>query len=217
VQAELLRFLEDGSYRPLGSTELRHSNARVIAATHVDLDQAAQNGKFRRDLLARLRASNTPLELPPLRDRREDILGWTHVFFRERTRDVGANPWSVGALECLLLYPWTYNLRDLRGVVAGVVEQAWSFPCQTEHVPELLRAHRGRLRAPVAVAPPDESAPPRDDPPSNEIELALRATHGNMRMTAQQLGIDRRKLYRLCKRYGIAPESYRAGPEGDDD
>jgi two-component system NtrC family response regulator len=217
VQAELLRFLEDGSYRPLGSTELRHSNARVIAATHVDLDQAAQNGKFRRDLLARLRASNTPLELPPLRERREDILGWTHVFFRERTRDVGPNPWSVGALECLLLYPWTYNLRDLRGVVAGVVEQAWSFPCRTEHVPEPLRAHRGRLRAPVAVALPDESAPPRADPPSNEIELALRETHGNMRMTAQQLGIDRRKLYRLCKRYGLAAESYRAGPEGDDD
>ena len=74
VQAELLRFLEDGSYRPLGATELRHSNARVVAATHVDLDQAVRNGKFRRDLLARLRASNTPLELPPLRERREDIL-----------------------------------------------------------------------------------------------------------------------------------------------
>ena len=228
VQAELLRFLEDGSYRPLGSTELRHSNARVIAATHVDLDQAAQSGKFRRDLLARLRASNTPLELPPLRERREDILGWTHLFFRERTRDVGVSPWSVGALECLLLYPWTYNLRDLRGVVAGVVEQAWSFPCGTEHMPEPLRKHRGRLRAPVAgdvtgvdraitLNAPEEPATAPADPPPLEIEMALLATQGNMRMAAQRLRIDRRKLYRLCERLGIARASFRAGAKAEVD
>src|SRR5262249_61453145 len=62
VQPDLLRFLEDGSYRPLGATELRHCHARVVAATNIDLEQAVRTGKFRRDLLARLRASTTPLE-----------------------------------------------------------------------------------------------------------------------------------------------------------
>jgi transcriptional regulator of acetoin/glycerol metabolism len=123
----------------------------------------------------------------------------------------------VGALECLLLYPWTYNLRDLRGVVGGVVEQAWSFPCGTQHVPEALRAHRGKLRAPAPVMPADEPAPPRADPPAIEIELALRAAQGNMRLAAQRLRIDRRKLYRLCERFGIVHETYRGAPHGDDE
>src|SRR5690606_39165419 len=97
VQAELLRFLEDGHYRPVGATELRHSSARVIAATNVDLDQAVARGGFRRDLLARLRASNRPLELPPLRERRDDIHGWSIRFLREVIGDeVPITPWSPG-------------------------------------------------------------------------------------------------------------------------
>ena len=83
VQAELLRFLEDGCYRPVGATELRHSSARVIAATNVDLDEAVRKGTFRRDLLARLRASSRPLELPALRDRREDVYDWSLRFLQE--------------------------------------------------------------------------------------------------------------------------------------
>ncbi|HET7499391.1 MAG TPA: sigma 54-interacting transcriptional regulator [Kofleriaceae bacterium] len=217
VQAELLRFLEDGSYRPLGSTELRHSNARVVAATHVDLEQAVQTGKFRRDLLARLRASNTQLELPPLRDRREDILGWTQLFFRERNRDPGVNPWTVGALECLLLYTWSYNLRDLRSVVIEACEFTSTFPCGTEHLPAPLRVYRGTLRTPLNLTPPDEPIAPPGDPPMGDIEAALRATHGNMRMAAQRLGIDRRKLYRLCDRFGITRDAYRGEPVGEDE
>ncbi|HEX4422077.1 MAG TPA: sigma 54-interacting transcriptional regulator [Kofleriaceae bacterium] len=212
VQAELLRFLEDGSYRPLGATELRHSGARVVAATHVDLDQAVTSGKFRRDLLGRLRASNTPLEVPPLRERREDILSWTQLFFRERNYDTSVSLWTVGALECLLLYPWLSNLRELRSVVGEVVEQEPVFPCGTEHLPARLRNYRGTLRTPVGTAPPDEPNPnpSQHDPTKKDIEDELRATQGNMRLTAQQLGIDRRKLYRLCERFGIARESYRA-------
>ncbi|HET7500325.1 MAG TPA: sigma 54-interacting transcriptional regulator [Kofleriaceae bacterium] len=218
VQAELLRFLEDGSYRPLGSTELRHSSARVVAATHVDLDQAVESGKFRRDLLARLRASNKPLELPALRDRREDILGWTQLFFRERNRDTTVSPWTVGALECLLLYPWEYNLRDLRSVVAEACEHTTTFPCGTEHLPSSLRGHRGALRAPIGVTPPDEPpVPPPPDPTKAEIEEALKATRGNMRMASQRLVIDRRRLYRLCEKFGIARESYRSETQREDE
>ncbi|HSS03039.1 MAG TPA: sigma 54-interacting transcriptional regulator, partial [Kofleriaceae bacterium] len=237
VQAELLRFLEDGSYRPVGSTELRHSNARVVAATHVDLDQAVQNNRFRRDLLARLRASNEPLELPPLRERREDILGWTQLFFRELGREPGTTPWTVGALECLLLYPWTENLRELHRVVGHAAEQSPAFPCGTEHLPAKLRAHRGTLRAPAgggpieeptpANDPPPRSDPPRSDPPAIdlpmpdptrlEIEEALRRTAGRMRTAAQLLGIDRRKLYRLCDNFSIDYRLYRAQTYRDDE
>jgi DNA-binding NtrC family response regulator len=232
VQAELLRFLEDGSYRPVGSTELRHSNARVVAATHVDLDRAVLNNKFRRDLLARLRASNEPLELPPLRERREDILGWTQLFFRELGREAPPTPWTVGALECLLLYPWTENLRELHRVVGHAAEQSPGFPCGTEHLPAKLRAHRGTLRSPTSGAPYEEPTPANDpQPPSEppppdiplpeptrqEIEEALRRVAGRMRTAAQLLGIDRRKLYRLCDNFAIDYKLYRGGQTVRDD
>jgi DNA-binding NtrC family response regulator len=231
VQPELLRFLEDGSYRPVGSTELRHSNARLIAATHVNLDKAVDQGKFRRDLLARLRASNTPLQLPALRDRREDILGWTEIFFRLSTRDVGPTPWTAGALECLLLYPWTENLRGLGAVVTEVATESPSFPCKTEHLPQQLVTHRGTLRARTGATAIDEHTPqmpprppppptpslPRPNPNRGEIEDVLRQTQGNMRMAAQLLGIDRRRLYRLCEQFGIERESYRGDTQREDE
>ena len=220
VQAELLRFLEDGSYRPLGSTELRHSNARVVAATHVDLDQAVQNNRFRRDLLARLRASNVPLELPPLRERREDIPGWTQLFLRQGNRDAGANPWTVGALECLLLYPWSENLRGLGSIVIEAATQSPSFPCGTEHLSAELRTHRGMLRArpsPMHDEPTPANVPAQPEPTQAEIEEALRSTQGRVRTAAQRLGIARRRLYRLCERFGIALEAYRTDLPPEDE
>jgi DNA-binding NtrC family response regulator len=220
VQAELLRFLEDGSYRPLGSTELRHSNARVVAATHVDLDQAVQNNRFRRDLLARLRASNVPLELPPLRERREDILGWTQLFLRQGNHDAGPAPWTVGALECLLLYPWSENLRGLGSIVVEAATQSQAFPCGTEHLSAAVRNHRGTLRARPSSThdePTPAQLPAQPEPTQLEIEAALRSTQGRVRTAAQQLGIDRRKLYRLCERFGIALESFRSESQREDE
>jgi DNA-binding NtrC family response regulator len=222
VQPELLRFLEDGSYRPIGATELRQSAARVVAATHVDLDEAVRNNTFRRDLLARLRANNTPLQLPALRERREDILRWTELFFRQRDRDPGITVWTPGALECLLLYPWNYNLRELRSVVGEAAEQVAQFPCGTELLPAALRDHRAALRASSPVASIDEPTPqaPEPTPPEPtqaEIEAVLRDTQGNMRMTAQRLRLDRRKLYRLCEGFGIAVEQFRAVTQREDE
>ena len=216
VQADLLRFLEDGSYRPVGSTELRRSNARLVAATHVDLDQAVQHGTFRRDLLARLRASNPPLKLPPLRERREDILAWTQLFFRQAGRDID-EPWTAGALECLLLYPWDENLRGLGGAVNLVLTRTSSFPCKTEHLPPEVVEHRAKLRGSPGTRASGESTPQRPDPSKAEIETALVETQGNMRLAARRLGIHRRKLYRLCERFGIAHESFRAEPQRKDE
>ncbi len=173
VQAELLRFLEDGSYRPVGSTELRRSNARVVAATNADLDAAVRAGRFRLDLLARLRASHSPLVLPPLRERREDIPDWAGYFFHEvqaeraggaddgdarELRDAPATlssgPRNAGTVECLLLYPWPGNLRELRGVMRGLAAGGMDLTVRPELLPRELREHRRSLRS----TPPEESA-----------------------------------------------------------
>jgi DNA-binding NtrC family response regulator len=219
----------------------------VVAATNVDLEEAVQNNKFRRDLLARLRTNNTPLHLPPLRDRREDILRWTQLFFQKVRCEPGPVPWSVGALECLLLYPWEDNLRGLESVVSYVAENAAAFPCGAEHLPHYLRAYRGARRAPSSAAMPEESTPPqsprltsparasrppellpstplpasRPRPTQAMIEDALKQAQGRMRRAAQLLGIDRTKLYRLCRTHEIDYKAYRVpgapGEPGEDD
>ena len=214
VQGDLLRFLEDGSYRPIGSTELRRSTARIVAATNVDLDDAVRRGVIRRDLMARLRASNATLHLPPLRDRREDILGWADRFLRE----AGAVPpraWNGGAAECLLLYPWPENLRELRGVIRGLVADEPRWPASSSALPERIQAYRRTLRPePQAEPPPPPSpatAPARGatEPTREQIIDALARMRGRMRNVSELLRVERRKLYRLCRQYGIDFESYR--------
>ncbi len=164
VQADLLRFLEDGRYRPLGAIELRQSSARVIAATNVDLDEAVRRGRFRRDLRARLRASNEPLELPPLRARREDIPGWIQRFAAEAGTPADPSRWSAGAVECLLLYPWPENLRELRGMTRGLAAAGLDRAIKTDDLPERIRDHRRNLRA--STPPPSAPPPPSHLPPT---------------------------------------------------
>lgn len=204
LQGDLLRFLEDGSYRPLGSSELRHSKARVVAATNVDIEAAVAENKFRRDLLGRLRGSNKPLEIPPLRDRREDIPRWARRFFEEAGALVVDEPWTAGALECLLLYPWVENLRELRSDVRELCEQGIPAPYQAEHLPARIRSYRATLRSHSNPPPRDEPAPSPRVPTKAEIEAALVETSGRVRVAAALLGIDRRKLYRLFEQHGIA-------------
>ena len=208
VQGDLLRFLEDGSYRPVGATDLRVSRARVVAATNVDLDAAVRIGAFRRDLLARLRAANAPLVLPPLRERREDILGWARRFLDE------ANPselppvlWTAGAAECLVLYPWPENLRELGGAMRALVESPPTWPIESSALPDRLQTHRRAMRDRQVVDA--EASVFVDDPSRDAIERALVETGGRMRAASMKLGIDRRKLYRLCERFGIDISNYR--------
>jgi DNA-binding NtrC family response regulator len=213
VQVDLLRFLEDGSYRPVGGQKVLYSKARVVAATNVDLDHAVATGRFRRDLAARLRASNAPLELPALRDRREDVAAWARRFAREAGLASDAL-WTAGALECLLVYPWPENLRELRGVVRTLVVDGGAPPWSTEQLPERIYAHRGALRGPrepeAANGAASPASPPPRDPTRAAIEDALKQTGGTMQGAAKLLGVERTKLYRLCRELAIEPGDYRS-------
>lgn len=220
VQGDLLRFLEDGSYRPVGSTELRTSSCRIIAATNVDLDAAVRMGGFRRDLVARLRASNAPLVLPPLRERREDILGWARLFLDEAyTKELPTEIWTAGAAECIALYTWPENLRELRGVMRALVETEPTWPIEASALPARLQADRRKLREQANLAGNDglgggggEGAGNGGVEPTREaIEQALAACAGRMLTASALLGVDRRKLYRLCEKLGINIGAYRAG------
>ena len=146
--------------------------------------------------------------LPPLRKRPDDIVGWATRFAIEAAGACPAELFSTGAAECLLLYPWPENLRELRGLVRSLMAGDHHEPIQPDHLPERLRAHRRALRGDKRMPPPSADAPVVE-PGRAEIEAALEKTGGRMRTAAQLLGIERRKLYRLCERSAIDIDFHR--------
>jgi transcriptional regulator with PAS, ATPase and Fis domain len=121
VQAKLLRFLEDREYRPLGSVECRHADARIISATNRDLEKLVRNGAFREDLYYRLRV--VVLELPALRERMEDLPTLVDSFLKEfaRTYSRSAERVTAQALKALSDHTWPGNVRELRNCIESMV------------------------------------------------------------------------------------------------
>ncbi len=136
VQPKLLRFLENGEVFPLGETRPVHVDVRVVAATHRDLGQLVREGRFREDLYYRLQV--VPVRVPPLRERREDIIALARHFVSQLTPE-GAEPPRLGpdALSVLTAHPWPGNVRELR----NVIERSLAFG----PLPPVLGADRLRL------------------------------------------------------------------------
>jgi DNA-binding NtrC family response regulator len=204
AQAKLLRVLQDGEVRPVGGLESRHVDVRIIAASNRSL-AAMGAGAMRQDLFFRL--SVLVIEMPPLRERREDLpLLVAHFLARIRERGVarveGMDP---QALELLLAYPFPGNVRELENMLEGV---SLTLPpdgrtIHAENVRGWLR-HRGRS----AAAPPTTGGPTLrlHDLEVWAITEALRQTEGNKSRAAQRLGISRDTLYRKLQEMGLAAD-----------
>ena len=126
AQAKLLRVLQEGSFEPVGSDKTIKVDVRIIAASHVDLQQAVRAGTFRQDLYYRLAVF--PLHIPPLRERSEDIAAIAGEFLRDLELRSGRGPWTLGdrALKRLQSYAWPGNVRELLNVLerATIIEGA---------------------------------------------------------------------------------------------
>jgi len=226
LQAKLLRVLQEGEVRPVGSIRTQAVNVRVIAATHRDLARDVEQGKFRRDLYARL--SVFELELPPLRARRQDILFWVERFCERRGRAPDCIAWQPVVAERLLLHAWPDNLRGLDRLVERLLAMG-SEPLTVgmqllrEVMPELaVEASQAAAAAPVIAAPEPSASnatePPRagstparagrDDealrtPTREEFLGVYEATGRNVRATSKHFGRDRRQVYRWLESFGI--------------
>jgi sigma-54 dependent transcriptional regulator, acetoin dehydrogenase operon transcriptional activator AcoR len=205
-QAKLLRVLENHEYTPVGSTKVRMTDARVIAATNADLVAAVRDGRFRADLFARL--AGTLIELPPLRERRLDIPLLARMFLRELAprRELSLD---VGAVERLLLHPWPLNIRELRTLVQRLVQlkEGDGVVSATD-----VEAVMGKVvpTAPLAAETGDASVDRSGERPGSE-ELAglLQQFHGNVARVAAHYGKDTKQIYRWLKRYHLEPDEYR--------
>ena len=189
LQAKLLRVTQDGKFQRIGSNREIRTNARILAASNRDLEAEVKAGRFREDLFYRLNV--VELNLPPLRERREDILPLANLFTAEFARNRARL--AEATVNCLQNYAWPGNVRELRNAIERAVLLSQSELILPEHLP-------AKLRDAVKSAAP---LPPVDAQTMDEIErhailAALKQHKSNRTETAKALGISRRALlYKL--------------------
>ncbi len=199
VQVKLLRVLQDGVVERLGGTQPVQVDVRIVAATHKDLAAEVKAGRFREDLYYRLDVVS--VRLPPLRERREDVLLLASAFLR-RYAEKNVKPiagFTPAALEALEAYGWPGNVRELQHAVERAVILSRSSEVDVEDLPEAVRQAR-----PAGPPPPAVLAIPIGTP-MDEIERmvireTLRHTRGDKTLAAQILGVAARTIYRKLDR-----------------
>jgi transcriptional regulator with PAS, ATPase and Fis domain len=203
AQAKFLRVLQEREFQRLGGTRVLKTDARIVAATNRDLSKAIERGQFREDLYYRLDVFS--ILLPPLRERREDLLRLSEAFLEELARTLGRPPAGISsdARRALLDYHWPGNVRELRNVLERAAILSDGGLITGEHL--ALRPLPGGVPAPPA--PAAAAAPPSsDDLRSAEratIERVLLETKSNKSLAARRLGLTRSQLYVRLKRYGL--------------
>ena len=196
LQADLLRVLQERSFYRVGGSQEISVDVRVIAATHVDLEAAVREGRFRSDLFYRLNVIE--LRIPPLRDRREDIPLLSRHFVEKLSREIAKDVVDVseGALRLLLDYDWPGNVRELENAVERAIVTSSNRILTDSDFLFLMNA--AAKRAPWV--PPDLTLA---DLEKRAIVTAMERTEGNVKAAAAALGIDRSTLYDKMKRYEI--------------
>ncbi|HEY2902349.1 MAG TPA: sigma 54-interacting transcriptional regulator, partial [Polyangia bacterium] len=208
TQVKLLRFLQDRSFVPVGSTQPRSVDLRIISATNRDLPAVVKAGGFRQDFYYRLNVF--AIDVPPLRRRREDILPLVDRFLQRC--GVPADKLTARSREKLLQYDWPGNIRELE----NVMERALILAGTDEIGPALLALETPDQRHDSGVAGALLTAGFNLDQFEAELlRAALARTNGNKSAAARLLGITRRRLYSRLE--SLDPQAAEAGSAGDDD
>jgi two-component system, NtrC family, response regulator HydG len=197
TQVKLLRFLQERAFVPLGSTEVRTVDARVISATNRDLAEAVKDGAFREDFYYRLNVF--AIHVPPLRDRMDDILPIAERLLA--SRGIPAEKLSPAARQKLLAHPWPGNVRELE----NALERGLILAGEGEILPEHLTGGAGRPSQTNRAADLLGEGFDLDAFERDLIYAALERAAGNKTQAARLLGITRRRLYSLLASLDRAP------------
>jgi two-component system, NtrC family, response regulator HydG len=198
MQTKLLRLLQDGQVRPVGANDEVATDVRIVAATHRDVAELMADGRFREDLFFRLETFR--IEVPPLRERGEDIERLLDFFLRRHAlaRGVAARRLAPDALRQLLGYRFPGNVRELAGLVERAATLARGDLIRVEDLPD--RVHKDRsgdgVTGTVAGAQRDEDWATLEELEDGYIRRVLAFTGGNKQRAARILGIGRKTLYR---------------------
>jgi two-component system response regulator HydG len=201
LQIKLLRVLQEREVIPVGATETIPVDVRIVAATNRDLEEEVRRGHFRSDLFYRLNV--IAVELPSLRDRRDDLVLLIDYFFQELAADggIGSKALSSDALDAVMVYDWPGNVRELQNALEHAVVLSKGNLIEPAALPERITRRR---REPLVA---ERSTP---NPSLDVIERAyimwvLQAEGGNKTRAAEILGIDPSTLYRKLSRYEEQP------------
>ena len=197
LQVDLLRVLQERSFYRVGGSAEVHVDARVIAATNVDLEENVKAGRFREDLFYRLNVIQ--IRIPSLRERRQDIPLLAEHFVERIAHEMGKHVagLSEGALKLLFEYNWPGNVRELENAIERAIATCRNPVITEDDVEFLLRPPGGRHGLTI---PPNMTL---DDLEKQAIIATLGRTGGNIKESAAQLGIDRSTLYDKIRRYEI--------------
>jgi len=192
-QAKLLRVLETGELQRVGSSKTRHVDVRVLSATNANISQEVADGTFREDLLYRL--NTVEIDLPPLRDRREDIPLLANYFLRkqaERYRKPSSR-FEADAMQALLEHPWPGNVRELQHVIERTVLMARGASISVEDLGLRSKSDSGGQLEGMKLEEAERYL----------IQRALNRHEGNVSQAADTLGLSRSALYRRLQRHGL--------------
>jgi two-component system, NtrC family, response regulator AtoC len=210
-QVKLLRAIQEGEIRPVGSVEIRKIDIRVIAATHRNLKQMVAEERFREDLFYRLKVFL--ISVPPLRERIQDLPDIANYVLSQVNRKNGGRKvtFSRDAMELLKDYPWPGNIRELQNAIERAVAMSHKNILFPEDLPEEIRSYFETfdVNAPTTQrethtsAHPSAAATSLEDLEKEHILKTLESVNYNKSKTAEILGIDRGTLYRKAVRYSI--------------
>lgn len=195
VQKQLLRALQEQKVRPVGSAQDINVDVRIIAATNEDLEKAIETGLFREDLYHRI--NEFSIEVPPLRDRIDDLPQFAYYFLQQADEELGKNVKRISAeaIEILKQHRWDGNLRELRNVIRRATLFAENEEVTADNLPVLVSRHqKDTVTDDMALHPGDEK---------EQILNALRKARGNKTVAAKLLQIDRKTLYNKMHLYGM--------------
>jgi two-component system response regulator HydG len=211
LQPKLLRVLQERTVRPLGAKSEVPIDVRIVAATNRDLEVAIEEGRFREDLFYRINV--VPIELPPLRARRADILPLALHFIRDFAARSKKNVtgFSKPAAEKLLSYGWPGNVRELQNCIEHAVALTRLEEISVDDLPEKIKDYRFSHVVVVAGDDPAELAP-LEEVERRYILRVLEAVAGNKTAAARVLGVERRTLYRKLERYEAEAASRSSAP-----
>ena len=198
LQSKLLRVLQEKEFEPVGSNEMLHSDVRVIAATSMDLEAAIKRGEFRADLYYRLNV--LPIQVPPLRERLEDIPALSEAILEELRSQ---HELDRDALALLAQHAWPGNIRELRNVLERAALLSDDLMLNASDLRAAIGTFSPVQRGAVAAVEGETFAAARERFDRQVIAGALKASNGNVVEAAKRLGLGRSTLYKKMLALGL--------------
>ncbi len=203
AQAKILRILQEKKFERVGGTRIIDTDVRVLAATNKDLEYEMEEGRFRQDLFYRLNV--IPLEVPPLRDRIEDLPLLARRFVREFSGKESKNEKLIteDAMAVLMEHSWPGNVRELKNIMERLVITSPSDVINAYDIPPLSKENQRFAVSSGGSEPPDSLKGAREDFEKEYLAKKLAENKWNIKKTAETIGLERSNLHKKIKAYGL--------------